>query len=140
MLSKKTIRLHSKLCNINLLNVAPSLVSRNPREHMFSFSISLLVVTFPSHISHILTLKQTTKKSIHNVEKREREQHKMHLPVHVALHGPRDLLHMRELRGDLGALALRGQELVQSQIQLPFQALQSGLQRLVLLFQLLLER
>ena len=35
---------HSTLCNINLLNVTPSLISHNLREHMFSVQIPLLVV------------------------------------------------------------------------------------------------
>ena len=40
-------------CNIIFFNT----ISENPREWMFSVQISLLVVTFPSHTSHILTLK-----------------------------------------------------------------------------------
>ena len=47
--------------NITILNVTTSLISHNPRERMFSLQISLLVVTFPSHISWILTLKCSTK-------------------------------------------------------------------------------
>jgi hypothetical protein len=35
---------HSTLCNINLLNVTSSLISRNLRERMFSVQISLLIV------------------------------------------------------------------------------------------------
>ena len=41
---------HPNLHDITLLNVTPSLISWNPREQMFSMHISLLVVTFTSHI------------------------------------------------------------------------------------------
>ena len=53
---------HFKLCGINLLNVTPSLIYRNPREQMFLHKISLLIVMFPFHISWALTLKLATKK------------------------------------------------------------------------------
>ena len=52
---------HLKLCNINLHNVTHSLISQNPRERMFVVQISLLIVTFLSLISRILSLMQTTK-------------------------------------------------------------------------------
>jgi hypothetical protein len=39
---------HPKLHNINIHNVTHSLISRNPREHMFVVQISLLIVTFLS--------------------------------------------------------------------------------------------
>ena len=52
---------HPKLCNINLHNVTHSLISQNPREQMFIVQISLLIVTFLSLISRILSLMQTTK-------------------------------------------------------------------------------
>ena len=39
----------------------PSFISPNPREWMCSVQISLLVVTFPSHISWVLTSKESTK-------------------------------------------------------------------------------
>ena len=57
-------QIHSKLRNINLLNVTPSLIFQSFREWMFSIWISLLIVMFPSHISYILTLKWTTKQLI----------------------------------------------------------------------------
>ena len=41
-------RLHSKLCNINSLNVILSLISWIPRERMSSIQISLFIVMFPS--------------------------------------------------------------------------------------------
>jgi hypothetical protein len=48
----------SKLHNTNLLNVTPSLISRNPREHMFSIIIThLVIIMFLTYISWILTLK-----------------------------------------------------------------------------------
>ena len=46
----------SKLHNINFLDVTLSLISRKPRKRMFSIQISLLIVTFSSHISWVLTL------------------------------------------------------------------------------------
>ena len=52
---------HPKLRNTNLHNVTHSLISRNPRERMFVVQISLLIVTFLSHISQIFSLTQTTK-------------------------------------------------------------------------------
>ena len=53
---------HPKLRNINLHNVNHSLISQNPRERMFIVQNSLLIVTFLSLISQILSLMQTTKK------------------------------------------------------------------------------
>jgi hypothetical protein len=41
---------HPNPLNITLCNVNPSLISQNPREHMHSIYISLLVVIVPSHI------------------------------------------------------------------------------------------
>ena len=41
----------------NLCNVTPSLISQNPRNRMCSTQISFLVITFPSHISWVLTSK-----------------------------------------------------------------------------------
>ena len=51
---------HPKLRNTNLHNVTHSLISRNPREQMFVVQISLLIVSFLSLISWILSLIQTT--------------------------------------------------------------------------------
>ena len=42
------------LQNVTFCNVIPSLISRNPRVWMCSVQISLLVVTFPSHLSWVL--------------------------------------------------------------------------------------
>ena len=53
---------HPKLRDINLHNVTHSLVSGNPRERMFVFQISHLIVTFLSLISRNLSLMQTTQK------------------------------------------------------------------------------
>ena len=50
-----------KLCNINLHNVTHSLISQNPRERMRVVQILLLIVTFLSLISRILSLMQSTK-------------------------------------------------------------------------------
>ena len=47
----------SKLHNTNLLDVTPSLISRNSREHMFSIIITHHVIMFLICISWILTLK-----------------------------------------------------------------------------------
>ena len=55
------LELHPKLHNINLHNVTYSLISRNPREHMFIVQISLLIVTFLFLISQNLSLMQTTQ-------------------------------------------------------------------------------
>ena len=52
---------HPKLCNINSHKVTHSLISRNCRERRFVVQISLLVVTFLSLITWILSLIQTTK-------------------------------------------------------------------------------
>ena len=54
-------RIHPKLRNINLHNVTHSLISRNPGKRMFVVQISLLIVTFLSLISWILSLMQTTQ-------------------------------------------------------------------------------
>ena len=45
----------------NLHYVTPSLISQNPRERMCSAWIYFLVVTCPSYISRVLTLKSSTK-------------------------------------------------------------------------------
>ena len=52
---------HPQLCNINLHNVTHSLISQNPREHMFVVQISFLTVTFLSLISQNLSSMQTTQ-------------------------------------------------------------------------------
>jgi hypothetical protein len=52
---------HPYLCNINSNNVTHSLISWNPREWRFVVQISLLIVTFLSFISYILSLMQTTQ-------------------------------------------------------------------------------
>lgn len=41
----------------HLRNFTHSIVSPNPREQMCSIEISLPVITFPSHISWVLTLQ-----------------------------------------------------------------------------------
>ena len=51
----------SRVRNINLLTITPSLISQNPRDRMFTVETPLLVVTFPSYVIWVLTLKQTTK-------------------------------------------------------------------------------
>jgi hypothetical protein len=56
-----SIKVHLKLCNINLHNVTHSLISWNLREWMFLVQISLLTVTFHSLIPRNLSLMQTTK-------------------------------------------------------------------------------
>ena len=56
--------IHPKLRNIYPHNVTHSLISQNPRdpkERMFIVQISLLIVTFLSLISRILSLMQTIK-------------------------------------------------------------------------------
>ena len=45
------VTMQPNLCNVTLHNVTPFLISPNYRERMCSIQISLLVVTFPSHIS-----------------------------------------------------------------------------------------
>ena len=45
----------------NLQYVTPSPISQNPRERMCSAWIYFLVVTCPSYISRVLTLKSSTK-------------------------------------------------------------------------------
>ena len=52
---------HPKHRNINLPNITHSLISRNPKERMFIAQISLVIVTFLSLISQILSLTHTTK-------------------------------------------------------------------------------
>ena len=52
---------HPKLHNIKPHNVIHSLIVRNHRERLFVVKISLLIVTFFSLISRILSLMQTTK-------------------------------------------------------------------------------
>ena len=51
----------------NLHNVTPSLLSQNLKEQTCSnqLSLSLFTVTFPSHISQVWTLKQSTTKNIY---------------------------------------------------------------------------
>jgi hypothetical protein len=63
MKSSDTSNKHPKLHNINHHNVTHSLISREPREWMFVVQISLLIVTFLSLISQILSLMQTTKEA-----------------------------------------------------------------------------
>ena len=53
--------LHHDLRNVTLRYVTPSLISQNLEEQMCSIWISLMVVTLPSHISHISTSKWSTK-------------------------------------------------------------------------------
>ena len=53
--------LYPNLCNVTQCNPTPSLTSQNPREQMCSIYIFLLAVTFPSHISWVLTLKKSSK-------------------------------------------------------------------------------
>ena len=55
------VRIHPKLRNINLHDFTHSLISWHPRERMFVVQISLLIVTFLSLISQILSWMQTTK-------------------------------------------------------------------------------
>ena len=52
--------IHPQLRNINLHNVKYSLISRNPREHVFVVQSSFFVVTFLSFLSRILSLMQIT--------------------------------------------------------------------------------
>ena len=54
---------HPKLCNINLHNATHSLISRNPREHMFVVQISLLNVTFMSLVSQIFVINANHQRS-----------------------------------------------------------------------------
>ena len=58
------IMLHLKLRNTNLHNITHSLISWNPRERMSIVQIPLLIVTFLSLISRILSLMPTTKEVI----------------------------------------------------------------------------
>ena len=53
--------IHPRLCNINFHDNTHSLISRNPRERMFVVQISLLIVTFLSLISRIMSLMQSIK-------------------------------------------------------------------------------
>ena len=53
--------IHSKLRNINPHIVTHSLISWNPRVRMFVIQISLLIVTFLSFVSQILSLMHTIK-------------------------------------------------------------------------------
>ena len=53
--------IHPKFCNINLHNITYSLINWNPSKRMFVTKISLLSVTFLSHISQILSSMQITK-------------------------------------------------------------------------------
>ena len=48
---------HPNLCNVTLHNATPSLILWNLKEWMCPIQISILVVTFPFRISHILTLE-----------------------------------------------------------------------------------
>jgi hypothetical protein len=54
-------KLHPELHNFNPHNVPHSLISWNPRERMFVVKISLLIFTFLSLMSQILSLMQTIK-------------------------------------------------------------------------------
>ena len=56
------VDVHPKLRNINLHNIAHSLISQNLRERMFVVYISLLIGTFLSFISRNFSLMQTTRK------------------------------------------------------------------------------
>ena len=56
-----THHVHSKFRNINPRNITHSLISRNLNEWIFVIQILLLIVTFLSLISQILSLMQTTK-------------------------------------------------------------------------------
>ena len=68
----KSNRLRPKLRNINLHNVMHSLISQNPRERMFVFQISLLIIVIIlSLISQNLSLPQT----IQDVDLRPRIAH-----------------------------------------------------------------
>ena len=58
---------HPKLYNIKPHNVIHSLIVRNHRERLFVVKISLLIVTFFSLISRILSLMQPPKKSIYTL-------------------------------------------------------------------------
>ena len=61
-MSYKVLELFPNLRNINLHNITHSLISRNRREWVFIFQISLFVITFLSLISQIVSwLLQTTK-------------------------------------------------------------------------------
>ena len=53
--------LHPELCNTNLQNITHSLLSQNPRKWMFVVQILLLIVTFLSLLSQIISLMQSTK-------------------------------------------------------------------------------
>ena len=44
---------HSNLCNINLLDVTPSLILKTIGNGTFSIQILLLIIKFPSHISWV---------------------------------------------------------------------------------------
>ena len=69
-------QLHPKLRNINFHNVTQSLISQNPREHMFVVQISLLIFTILSLTSQNLSLKgKPTKKSTHTLTLRHVECH-----------------------------------------------------------------
>ena len=56
------MHVHSKLCNINLLNDIPSLLFRNLRGQVFSDFIALLVVMLPSHMSQVFVMKLNHQK------------------------------------------------------------------------------
>ena len=59
--------IHSKLCDINLLNVAPSLISRNPTERLISVEISLFVIKFLPPYIMCFDIEKTTNEFNLNV-------------------------------------------------------------------------
>ena len=54
-LESSHVQKHPTLRNINLNNITPSLMSENHVEQIFSIEIFLLVVTFLSLVSWVLT-------------------------------------------------------------------------------------
>jgi hypothetical protein len=58
---------HPNPLNVTLCNVNPSLISQNPREHMHSIYISLLVVIVPSHIPQFWHYNNPSKFSNHTL-------------------------------------------------------------------------
>ena len=55
-ISKTIKQVHSKLRNINLLNVTPSLISQNPKEWLFLIQISHLYTFIPNYCHIFLPL------------------------------------------------------------------------------------
>ena len=56
---KLVLQLQPKLRNVNLHNITHSIISPNPRDRMVAVHISLLIVTFLSLVSRIVSLMQT---------------------------------------------------------------------------------